>query len=196
MLAEGARWFDRFLRGDTARALPRPVAIAPERWRGQPRRFAGLPKVVVRRPLSFSSLSIPAGQGIAQAGRYRIPLPPRPRAMEVFGSPIIQLTATASGGWSRIVAVLSAQTPAGKEIVVGGGGVPTQSGTRTYRIALNDQATFLPKGSRLTLTIGSSSLAQSPGNLLYLDLPFASTARLRVTTGTVRIPELATPISG
>ena len=53
----------------------------------------------------------------------------------------------------------------------------------------------MPKGSRLTLTIGSSSLAQNPGNLLYLDLPFASTARLRVTGGTVRIPELATPIS-
>ena len=117
------------------------------------------------------------------------------RALEIFGSPIVELRATASGGWSRIVAVLSARTPAGREIVVGGGGVPTRAGTRTYRIALNDQATFLPKGSRLTLTIGSSSLAQNPGNLLYLDLPFASTARLRVTGGTVRIPELATPIS-
>ena len=105
------------------------------------------------------------------------------------------MTATASGGWSRIVAVLGARTPAGKEIVVAGGGVPARAGTRTYRIALNDQATFVPTGSRLTLTIGSSSLAQSPANLLYLDLPFAATARLRVTGGRVRIPELATPIS-
>ena len=93
----------------------------------------------------------------------------------MFGSPVVEVTATAAGGWSRIVAVLSARTPAGKEIVVGGGGVPTRAGRATYRIALTDQATFLPKGSRLTLTIGSSSLAQSPGNLLYLDLPFAST---------------------
>ena len=116
--------------------------------------------------------------------------------MEVFGSPVVEVTATASGGWSRIVAVLSARTPAGKEIVVAGGGVPTRAGTRTYRIALSDQATFLPTGSRLTLTIGSSSLAQSPANLLYLDLPFPATARLRVTGGQVRIPELATPISG
>jgi predicted acyl esterase len=196
MLAEGARWFDRFLRGDTARPLAKPVAIAPERWRGQPRRFAGLPKVVVRRPLSFATLSIPTGRSIEQADRYSIPLPPRPRAMEVFGSPTVEVTATASGGWSRIVAVLSARTPSGKEIVVAGGGVPTRAGTRTYRIALSDQATFLPKGSRLTLTIGSSSLAQNPANLLYLDLPFGSTARLRVTRGSVRIPELATPISG
>ena len=46
------------------------------------------------------------------------------------------------------------------------------------------------------LTIGSSSLAQNPGNLLYLDLPFPTGARLVVTGGKVRIPELATPISG
>lgn len=196
VLAEGARWFDRFLRGDTARPLARPVAIAPERWRGQPRRFAGLPKVVVRRPGSFAVNTIPARRSIAQSGRYRIPLPPRSRAMEVFGAPLVEVRATATGGWSRIVAVLSARTPAGKEIVVGGGGMPTRAGTRTYRIALSSQATFLPRGSRLTLTLGSSSLAQSPANLLYLDLPFASTARLRVTGGSVRIPELATPISG
>jgi dienelactone hydrolase len=196
MLAEGARWFDRFLRGDTARPLARSVAIAPERWRGAPRRFATLPKVVVRRPLSFGISTIPRGRSIPQSGRYRIPLPPQRRAMEVFGSPIVEVTASATGGWSRIVAVLSARTPAGKEIVIGGGGVPTRAGMRSYRIALNDQATFLPRGSLLTLTLGSSSLAQSPGNLLYLDLPFAGTARLAVTRGSVRIPELATPISG
>ena len=192
MLAEGARWFDRFLRGDTTRPLARPVAIAPERWRGRPVRYAGLPKVVARRPTQFTIRS----GAISQSGRYRIPVQRPQRATEVFGSPIVEVRATPAGGWSRIVAVLSARTPAGKEIVVGGGGVPTRPGTRTYRIALNDQATFLPKGSRLTLTIGSSSLAQNPGNLLYLDLPFASTARLRVTRGSVRIPELATPISG
>ena len=50
MLAEGARWFDRFLRGDTATPSGKPVAISPENWKGQPRRFAGLPKVVVPRP--------------------------------------------------------------------------------------------------------------------------------------------------
>jgi predicted acyl esterase len=196
MLTEGTRWFDRFLRGDTAAQLSRPVAVAPERWRGRPRRFAGLPKVVVRRPVAFGHVTIPAGRSIGQSGRYRFPLPPRPRAMEVFGSPTVEVTATTSGGWSRIVAVLSARTPAGREIVVAGGGVPARPGTRTYRIALSDQATFLPRGSRLTLTIGSSSLAQSAGNLLYLDLPFPSTARLRVTTGKLRIPELSTPISG
>jgi predicted acyl esterase len=189
MLAEGARWFDRFLRGDTAAPLPKPVAISPENWKGQPTRFAGLPKVVVTRT-GFAGKAV-----FDQSGRYRRPLPRLARGTEVFGSPVVQVTANATGGWSRIVAVLSARTPAGKEIVVAGGGVPTRAGRRAYRIALSNQATFLPKGSRLTLTIGSSSLAQNPANLLYLDLPFPSTARLTVTGGSMRIPALATPVS-
>ena len=56
MLAEGARWFDRFLRGDTARPLAKPVAIAPERWRGQPVRFAGLPKSSCRPALGINTI--------------------------------------------------------------------------------------------------------------------------------------------
>jgi predicted acyl esterase len=194
MLAEGARWFDRYLRGDTAAPLAKPVAISPESWKGQPVRFAGIPKVVVRRPNTFAIRTI-GKAGIVQSGRYRIPMPSLRRPVEVFGSPSVDVTANASAGWSRIVAVLSARTPAGKEIVVAAGGVPTRPGRRTYRIALGDQATFVPKGSRLTVTIGSSSLAQSPANLLYLDLPFPAGAKLVVTGGSLRIPELATPVS-
>jgi predicted acyl esterase len=189
MLAEGARWFDRFLRGDTAAPLPKPVAISPESWKGQPVRFAGLPKVAATRT------ALGGRATFAQSGKYRRTLPKLARSTEVFGSPVVQVSATASGGWSRIVAVLSARTPAGKEIVVAGGGVPARAGKRTYRIVLGNQATFLPRGSRLTVTVGSSSLAQSPGNLLYLDLPFPSTARLAVTGGWLSLPRLATPVS-
>ncbi len=189
MLAEGARWYDRFLRGDTSAPLAKPVAISPESWKGQPVRFAGLPKTVTTRT------AFAAKATFAQPGRLQRTLPRLTRSTEVFGSPVVEVTANATGGWSRIVAVLSARTPAGKEIVVAGGGVPTRAGSRTYRIVLGNQATFLPKGSRLTLTIGSSSLAQNPGNLLYLDLPFPSAARLAVTGGSLSLPRLATPVS-
>jgi predicted acyl esterase len=189
MLAEGARWFDRFLRGDTAAPLPKPVAISPESWKGQPVRFAGLPRVTTTRT------AFPGRAAFAQAGRLQRALPRLARPTEVFGSPVVQVGASATGGWSRIVAVLSARTPGGTEIVVAGGGVPARPGKRTYRIALGSQATFLPKGSRLTVTVASSSLAQSPGNLLYLDLPFAATARLAVTAGALVLPRLATPVS-
>jgi ABC-2 type transport system ATP-binding protein len=189
MLAEGARWFDRFLRGDTAAPLPKPVAISPESWTGKPVRFSGPPRVVATRT------AFPGRATFGQSGKLGRTLPRLARPTEVFGSPVVQVTANATGGWSRIVAVLSARTPAGKEIVVAGGGVPATAGKRTYRIVLGSQATFLPKGSKLTVTIASSSLAQDPGNLLYLDLPFPSTARLTVTGGSLRLPQLATPVS-
>ena len=195
MLAEGARWYDRYLRGDTAARLARPIAISPENWKGQPVRFARLPKVTVDSMGVFGPGTV-GRTPIAQGGRYRIAVGRLGKPVEVFGAPVVDLTARTSGGWSRIVAVLSARTPAGKEIVVAGGGVPATSGRPvTYHIALGSQATFLPKGSRLTLTIGSSSLAQSPGNLLYLDLPFPAAARLSVTGGRLRLPHLATPVS-
>jgi predicted acyl esterase len=189
MLAEGARWFDRFLRGDTASPLAQPIAISPESWKGKPTRLATLPKVVTTRT------AFAARTAFGQSGKLQRTLPRLARPTEVFGSPVVQVTANATGGWSRIVAVLSARTPAGKEIVVAGGGVPAAPGARTYRIVLGSQATFLPKGSRLTVTVGSSSLAQNPGNLLYLDLPFAATARLAVTGGSLSLPRLATPVS-
>ena len=178
----------------TSAARPRstfgkPVAISPESWTGQPVRFAGVPKVVTTRTV------FAAKTAFGQSGKLQRALPRLTRPTEVFGSPVVQVSANATGGWSRIVAVLSARTPAGKEIVVAGGGVPAKAGKRTYRIVLGNQATFLPKGSKLTVTIASSSLAQNPGNLLYLDLPFPSTARLAVAGGSLRLPQLATPVS-
>lgn len=193
MLAEGARWFDRFLRGDTAAPLPKPIAISPENWKGRPQRLAGLPRTVVTRPRLGSGPT--ERVDLTRNGGYDVRFPALAKRTEVFGSPVVEVTATASSGWSRIVAVLSARTPSGKQIVVGGGGVPTRGGKRTYRIALSDQVTLLPKGSKLTVTVGSSSLAQNPGNLLYLDLPFPAGAMLSVTDVAVRIPELATPVS-
>jgi hypothetical protein len=57
------------------------------------------------------------------------------------------------------------------------------------------QATFVPKGSRLTLTLGTSSLAQNAANLLYLDLPLPGTARAEIGSATLALPVLKTPVS-
>ena len=96
-------------------------------------------------------------------------------------APLVQLTATASGGWSRLVAILTAKTKDGKMVVVSGGGVPTTPGKHNYAIKLITQMTLVPAGAKLYLTIGSSSLAQDPGDLLYLQLPMPATARLTIT---------------
>lgn len=192
MFREGAQWLFTYLGIPTASFAPldpRPVAIAPESWTGQPVRSAALPAV------SRSTFSLPGARAIGQSGKVQRTTARLAKPLEVFGSPVVKLTATATAGWSRLVAVLSARTPAGKEIVVAGGGVPTQPGRRAYAIALGSQATFVPRGSRLTVTLASSSLAQDPGNLLYLDLPMARGARVALGAETLSVPALVRPVS-
>lgn len=189
MLQEAALFLGVQLGTTTAKLDPAPVAIAPENWTGKPVRSAALPKVTT------TTVAFPGTATIATTGRWQRATKPSATALEVFGAPEVKVTATASGGWSRLVAVLSARTPAGKDIVVAGGGVPTADGKKTYTIRLSSQATFLPKGSKLTVTLGASSLQQSPGDLLYLDLPMTAGARISVGAVSLTIPRLATPVS-
>ena len=69
------------------------------------------------------------------------------------------------------------------------------NGRRTVTIRMLDQATYLPKGSCLTVTLASSSLAQNPANLLYLDLPLPGTARATIGATGLRVSVLQTPVS-
>jgi hypothetical protein len=62
-------------------------------------------------------------------------------------------------------------------------------------IRLIDQATPIPAGSRLSLTLASSSTKQSPSNRLYLDLPMLATARLTVGPVRLILPVLRNVIS-
>ena len=190
MLTEAAKWFDTYLRGEPGGFdQSKPVAVSPERWQGTPVRYSGLPKRVAAR------FALPGNAAIGAAGKVTRSTARLAAFTETFGTPTVKVTATASGGWTRLIAVLSARTPAGKEIVVAGGGVPVTQGKGTYTIALSSQATGIPRGSRLTVTFASSSLAQNPANLLYLDLPFATGARVTVGGATLRLPVLAKPVS-
>jgi fermentation-respiration switch protein FrsA (DUF1100 family) len=190
MLVEGKEWFDRFLRGvKNGIDRSKPVTVAAE---GSARvaRFPTLPRTVTRAQATTGTATITrTGKVVRKLGRAHA-------GLEVFGAPVVRVAgATALSGWSRLVAVVSARTPAGREIVVADGGIPTKPGTRTYTIGLHDGATFVPKGSRLTLTLGSSSTVQSPSNLVYLDLAMPAGARLKLGPATVRLPMLAAPIS-
>jgi predicted acyl esterase len=184
MLAEGLQWFDRFLRGVRNGIETRPAVVLADEGRRTARRLGRLP----RRIAGASSFAV--RRTIAAGGKVLVRSRPLARAAEVFGPPVVRVTATAAGGWSRLVAVLVARTPAGRQIVVSAGGVPLQPGRRTYAISLVDQATSVPKGSRWEVTLGSSTLAQSKGNLLYLELPMPPAARLTVGRVDLRVPVL------
>jgi alpha-beta hydrolase superfamily lysophospholipase len=182
-------WFDCYLRATGCDGAQSSVYLAPESFGGQVARRGTLP------PVSPTFVSLPGVTTFARSGKAVRTSAPLRKAIEIFGTPTVQTTIAASGGWSRLVAVLTARTQAGKEIVVSAGGVPTTKGARKVTIRLASQATFVPKGSRLTLTLASSSTAQSSSNLLYLDLPMAQAARARVGTAVLKLPGLRTPVT-
>ncbi|HYI75711.1 MAG TPA: alpha/beta fold hydrolase [Gaiellaceae bacterium] len=189
LMTRARAWFDCHLRATGCDGAQASVYVASEKFAGQTARRGTLP------PVSPTFVSFPGVTTFARSGKVSRTSPPLRKAIEVYGSPTVQTSIAASGGWSRLVAVLTARTPQGKEIVVSGGGVPTKPGAQKVTISLVNQATFVPKGSRLTLTLASSSTAQNPTNLLYLDLPMAPTARARVGTATLKLPGLRTPVT-
>jgi pimeloyl-ACP methyl ester carboxylesterase len=188
MMAAGKTWFDRYLRGlpvDTGPAVRLARAGAASTVA-----YTGLP------PTKVVTYDLKGTKAVVQITKAVRKTKPTTTALEVFGRPEVRVKATAANGWAHLVAVLSAKTPNGKEIVVSSGGVPTVQGEKTYRIRMIDQATFVPKGSRLTLTLASASTAQDPANLLYLDLPMPPGARVSVGPASLRLPVLRKPISG
>ena len=190
VLMQHARdWFACHLDDPLCDPAPASVYIAPERFAGRVVRRGSLP------PTSPRTFALPGVSTFARSGKAIRSTPRLQTAVEVFGAPTVQVTVSASGGWSRLVAVLTARTPQGQEIVVSAGGVPTRTGTRRVTIQLINQATFVPRGSRLTLTLASASTAQASSNLLYLDLPMAPTARVRVGPAVLRLPALRTPVT-
>jgi fermentation-respiration switch protein FrsA (DUF1100 family) len=189
MTSLGLKWFTRYLGGVPTTIAP--ISLAPSPWRGRLQSFAKLP--ATRR----LSIALPgndhlagAGRGLRMSGRFS-------GNAETFGSASVQLTARLTGGWSRLVAVLTAQPRKGSEIVVSEGGINTTGlkGTRKLTIRLIDTATLIPRGAQLVLTLASSSVAQNPGNLLYLNLPMPKAARISLGPATLTLPILRKPVS-
>ncbi len=185
----GLKWFTRYLIGTPSNFAP--VSLAPSPWRGKVHTYATLPAT------RWLTVRLGGTDSLTGAGRALRTSGPLTARLETFGSPQVQVTAQLAGGWSRVVAVLTAKPRRGDEIVISEGGVNTTglSGKKRLTISLIDVATLIPRGSRLQLYLASSSLAQNPGNLLYLNLPMPPTARVTLGPARVLIPVLLSPVS-
>jgi hypothetical protein len=190
-MAEASDWFDRFLKGSPNGIDARkPVELAPDPFReAQNVSYSGLPPTRTLRLATGGSATI-AGSGkvVRSLGRTKARL-------ETFGSGIVRVPITARTGWNHLVAVLTASTPGGDTILVSDGGVPTTSGKHTVSISLLADATLIPRGSRLTLTLAGSSLAQDPANALYL-ATVPDGAQITIGAAMLRLPVLRQRISG
>lgn len=192
-LTEAREWFDRWLKAIPNGIDTRPtVELAHDPWDGKTTSYAGFPRSKV---LSFR---LSGRRTIAASGKAVRTVTLPKRRLETFGSASVRVSLSSTAGWPHLVAVLSALTPDGNEIVVSEGGVPTASLTgkpRSVTIRLIDDATLIPPGSRLRLTLASTSTAQNRQNLLYLDIGTPESARVRIGPATVRLPVLRKAVS-
>ncbi len=190
MLAEGTKFFDLYLRGLPVSLDPLPVAVSPENWSGSPVRFAAPPKPVSQTLRFAGSTTIDrAGQG---AAHVRVRSSARSRSSVRPSRPCRQ-TRTPAGRASSPSS--RRRHPRARRSSSRAAASRRRPGAKSYRIYLSNQATFIPAGSTLTLTVGSSSLAQNPGNLLYLDLPLGPNPKVTVGAIGLSLPTLAKPIS-
>ena len=184
-------WFDRFLKGQP-NGIDKPplVELAPDPYTGQLFAYPGLP---ARRTVK---LVFRGHRTIGSSGKVVRARPRLKRRLETFGTPVLRVSLASPNGWPHVVAVLSALTPGGKEVVVSEGGARIRLGRRARRVTIRmiSQVTNVRSRSRLRLTIAATSQAQSPGNLLYLT-SVPSSARLRVGSAMLTLPVLARPIS-
>jgi predicted acyl esterase len=183
-------WFDRFLKGIPNGIDKRPpIEIAPDPWR-QPASFKGLPKA---RQLEFALRGSRTLSAEGKVARTTSGV----RHLESFGAPVVKVSFATPTGYKHLVAVLSAVTPSGSEIVVSDGGADTQTsgkGTRTVTIRLQNEITSIPAGSRLRVTLGARSTVQNIGNLVYL-IPVPEGSVAHIGKVTLTLPVLRKPVS-
>jgi predicted acyl esterase len=191
-LTQARLWLDRYLKGERNGIEARPkIELAPDPWTGRTTQYAQQPARRILR-LRFRGRKTIDGNGKV----VRTTVPTR-RLNETFGTPLAAIKVSSTTRWPHLVAVLSALTPRGEEIVVSQGGTqtPTLSGrARLVTIRLMSQATTIPRGSRLRLTIAGASTAQHRNNLLY-PISVPSAARVSIGETKLVLPVLKRPIS-
>jgi predicted acyl esterase len=191
-LTQARLWFDRFLKGELNGIDTRPrLELAPDPWTGRTTAYPAQPPRRVLRLRWRGAKTIDGnGKVVRTSERTR-------RLNETFGTPLAAVKISSTTRWPHLVAVLSALTPRGEEIVISEGGThtPTLSARkRLVTIRLLSQATTIPRGSRLRLTIAGASTAQHSDNLLY-PLSVPSAARASIGEARVVLPVLKRPIS-
>ncbi|CAN5262123.1 hypothetical protein BH18ACT12_BH18ACT12_19850 [soil metagenome] len=184
-------WCDRFLK-DIPNGVDKrpPIESSPDPWRLPTTSFRALPKPL-RLTFTLGGRRTLSAQG--KVVRSTAPV----RRLETFGAPQVKVTFSTTTGYKHLVAVLSAITPTGSEILIADGGAATPASDRrprTVTIKLQNEITSIPAGSRLRVTLGARSTVQSVANLVYL-IPVPEGSVAHVGRVTLTLPVLRSPVT-
>jgi len=184
-LGEAVAWLDRYVKGLTTAPKVPAVAIAHDPWDGTTTAYTSLP---ARRTVS---VALPGPSAMRSGGKVvrSVRLPGGP--FETFGDSTITVPYSNASGWDRLVAVL---TMSGSSTPVTAGGVKLSGVSGTATIRLMDEAVKIPRGAKLTITLGATSVVQSPADALYLD-DVQPGSSITLGRATLRLSVLEKPVS-
>jgi predicted acyl esterase len=179
VVSQGVAWFDRFLKGRRNGVDARKVVIAK---RASATARVELNALPAPRMQSFALRGTATARGSAVVSRRTAPLQ---SALETWGGAgtarviVSKLTA-----YPRLVVTILAG-----DRVVAHGGLQPRVGVNVVKLA--NYCVYVPKGTRLRVTVGPSS---PPGQIAYLG--FAAAGSATIGNVTLRLSTLAKPISG
>lgn len=176
VLAEGRAWFDRHLKGQgPVDAAPR-VTVAAQN--GRRRSFAALPGTTSRR-FVLPGRSTVRGNALVsrRAPAVRAPL-------ESWGGGTAAVTLSRVVRYPRLVVTVLAG-----DRVVAQGGLKPRPGVNLVRLA--NYCVYVPRGTRLRVTVGPASPA---GQFAYLG--FAGSGSATIGAVTLTLSTLRAPVSG
>jgi alpha-beta hydrolase superfamily lysophospholipase len=158
---EAVKWFDRYLRSVSNGIEGKPsIVLAHDPWDGTPTSYKTLPStktISVTLP-GTATMSGATGKVVRSA---RVTGGPH----ETFGDSTVVVRYSGAKNWDRLVAVLAV---AGNSTPITAGGVKLTASSGKVTIKLMNEAVRVAAGKKLVLYLSSTSIAQDPGDALYL----------------------------
>jgi branched-chain amino acid transport system substrate-binding protein len=181
------KWFDRYLKSAQNGVESVHIELGHDPWDGKTTAYAGLP------PTKTISVNLP-GSTTMTGGSGKVVRSVRVTGgpHETFGDSTVTVKYSGAQGWDRLVAVLAV---AGSSTPITAGGVKLNAASGTATIQLMDEAVKIPAGTKLTLYLSSTSLAQSQGNRLYLSAVSSSSAQITIGRVTLKLSVLKKAVS-
>ena len=154
-------WFDHYVRGmpNGIQSKP-PIELAHDPWDGKTTSYTTLPATKEISVVLPGSTAMTGATGKVVRG-VRVTGGPH----ETFGDSTVTVSYSAATNWDHLVAVL---TIAGNSTPISVGGTKLTGSSGVATIKLMNEAVRIPAGKRLVLTLSSTSLAQDPGDALYI----------------------------
>jgi alpha-beta hydrolase superfamily lysophospholipase len=158
---EAVKWFDRYLRNVSNGVESKPsIVLAHDPWDGTPTSYKTLPatKTISITLPGSTTMSGATGKVVRSA---RVTGGPH----ETFGDSSVVVRYSGAKNWDRLVAVLAV---AGSSTPITAGGVKLTASSGKVTIKLLNEAVRVAAGKKLVLYLSSTSIAQDPGDALYL----------------------------